>query len=257
MIVPQWPGSFHQRLKVLGRQPAMERLYLIRTELDSISRPDEAELLHRIGPMIWKFGRYEPRAQHVCHIVTFGGRTPKEKPPRGFHVDKRRLYWRHFRRNQLVANLARQLATDEESLRTLPTNRQHVVVLVEVTDHARKLAALLPGWPIITQDVATEPIPPRCIITLRAAVVCPTLAPLYFVNACGGAASPWLESWPDERALARTAVRIIDLSDGFSGVAATLSRGRQASYKRTGAVWRPLDNRLLKPALDALGDSSR
>lgn len=194
VIVPRWPGSFHQRLKVLGRRPAMERLYLIRSEQDSISDDDGAELLHRIGPMIWEFGRHEPRAQHVLNIVNFGGQQPNEPLPRGLQVDKRKLYFRHTRRNQLVANLTRQLAADREGFRPLAAGRQHVVVLVEVTEHARKLAALLPGWPIITPDEATEPIPPRCIMTLSAAAACPILAPHYLIYACGGPASPWLES---------------------------------------------------------------
>ena len=81
VIVPRWPGSFHQRLKVPGRHPDMERLYLIHTEQDFVGKNDEAELLHRIGPMIWEFGRHEPRAQHVYHIVTFGGRQPDEPLP--------------------------------------------------------------------------------------------------------------------------------------------------------------------------------
>ena len=257
MIVPQWPGSFHQRLKVLGRQPDMERLYLIRTMQDLVGKNDEAELLHRIGPMIWEFGRHQPRAQHLFHIVNFGGKQPNEPLPWGFRVNKLSRYWRHSRRNQLVANLARQLATDDEAFRPLPVNRQHVVVLVELTEHVHKLAALLPGWPVITQDNVSSPLPPRCIMSLTAAEACPTLAPLYLVNACGGPASPWLESWLDVRAVARTAVRIVDLGDGFSGEAATLSRGRQAAYKRAGAVWRPLPRHILKPALDALGEFSR
>ena len=257
VIVPYWPGSIHQKLKVLAQYPDMERLYLIRTEQDLVGESNEAELLHRIGPMIWEFGRHQPRAQHFFHIVNFGGQQPNDPLPRGLQVDKRRLYWRHSCRNQLTANLARQVATDEVSLQTLPADRQQVIVLVEVTEHAHKLAALLSGWPIITPDDVTSALPPRCIMTLCAAVARPTLAPLYLVNACGGPASPWLESWLAERALARTVVRLVDLGDGFSGEAATLSRGRQASYRRAGAVWRPLPKHILKPALDALGDVVR
>ncbi len=257
VIVPHWPGSVHQRLKLLGRQPAMERLYLIRTEQDSISDDNKAELLHRIGPMIWEFGRHQPRAQHIFHTVTFGGRRANENPLRGFQLDKQEVYWRHSRRNQFVANLARQLSDDGEAFRPLAAHRQHVVVLVEVTEHADKLAALLPGWPIVTHDDMTVPLPPRCIMTLSAADACPTFAPLFLVNACGGPASAWLESWLDERALARKAVRLVDLGDGFSGEAATLSLGRQAAYKRAGAVWTRLPKHILKPALDALGDVVR
>ena len=255
VIVPHWPGSFHQRLKVLARQPDMERLYLIRTQQDSISDNDEAELLHRIGPMIWEFGRYHPRAKHIFHIVDFGGRQRNENPPRGFQLDKRKLYWRHTRRNQFLAILARQLSSEEQAFRSLPADRQHVVVLAEVTEHASKLAALLPGWPVITQDQATSPLPPRCIVTLIAAAACPTLAPLYLVNACGGPPSPWLTSWLEERALAQTAIRLVDLSDGFSAEAASLSQARQAAYKQSRVHWRPLAEPILKPAQVALRNS--
>ncbi len=256
VIVPRWPGTFHQRLKLLGRQPGMQRLYLIRTEQDLICPNDVAELLHRIGPILCAFGRHRLRAQHILHTVPFGGRHRPEKIPSGIQIDKKRgIYWRHQRRNQLLANLARQLASDEKSLKTLPAHRQHVAVLVDLTEHAHKLAGLLRGWPIVTQDDVTAPIPHRCIITLLAAAACPNLAPYYLINAGGGPASPWLESWLEERALARTAIRLVDLSDGFSGETAALSHGRQAGYKRAGAVWRPLAKQFLKPVLDALRDS--
>lgn len=257
VIVPRWPGSFHQRLKLVARQPAYHRLYLIRTEQDSICPSDNEELRHRIGPILRAFGKHRPRAQHILHTVPFGGRHRAESIQPRSKGENRKMYWRHKRRNQLLASLAHRLSSDEESLRTLPTDQQHVAVLVEVTEHADKLTGLLRGWPIVTNADKSSSLPRCCIITLSAAAACQNLAPYYLINACGGPASPWLESWLNERALSNTAVRIVDLSDGFSGEAATLSKSRQAGYKRAGAVWRPLARHILKPALDALRNSGR
>ena len=257
VIFPQWPGSLHQRMKLLARQPEMQRMYLIRTEQDAVSARDEEELLHRVGPMLWQFGRIAPRAQHIFHVVNFGGLVREGNAPRGSPINKRKLYWRHSRRNQHIASLAQQLDADTGSFRSLATSRQRVAVLVETTEHAHKLGGLLRGWPIVTQDAAASPLPPRCIVTLRAAEACPSFAPHFLINACGGPASPWLEAWLDGRALGRTAIALIDFSDGFSGEAANHSQNRQASYKRAGAVWRPLPMCIVKPALDALRNSAR
>ncbi len=257
VIFPKWPGSLHQRMKLLARQPEMQRMYLVRTEQDEVSPRDEQELLHRVGQMLWQFGRIAPRAQHVFHVVNFGGLVREGNAPRGSPINKRKLYWRHSRRNEFVANVARQLDADEEVFRSLPADRQRVAILVETTEHAHKLGGLLRGWPIVTHDDVTSPLPPRCIVTLRAAAASPSFAPHFLINACGGPASPWLEAWLDGRTLGRTAIALIDFSDGFSGEAANHSRNRQASYKRAGAVWRPLPMCIVKPALDALRNSAR
>ena len=244
-------------MKVLARQPEMQRMYLIRTEQDEVSARDEEELLHRVGQMLCRFGKHEPRAQHIFHVITFGGLSREGDAQRGSGIDKRTLYWGHTLRNQLVANLARQLDADTESFRSLVASRQRVAVLIEVTEHAQKLSGLLRGWPIVTHDDTASPLPPRCIVTLSAAKACPTFAPHFLIYACGEPASPWLEAWLDGQALARTAITLVDFSDGFSGEAAGHSRNRQASYKRAGAVWRPLARHIVKPALDALRMSSR
>ncbi len=255
VIFPKWPGSLHQHTKVLARQPEMQRMYVIRTEQDVVSARDEEELLHRVGQMLWRFDKYEPRSQHIFHVVNFGGPSQAGKVPRGSRIDKRSLYWRHSRRNQLVANLAHQL--DADTFRSLANGRQRLAVLVEATEHAQKLTGLLRDWPIVTHDDIAVPLPARCIVTLKAAAACPTFAPHFLINACGGLASPWLEAWLDGRALGRTAITLVDFSDGFSGETAGYSQNRLASYKRAGAVWRPLAMHIVKPALDALRKSSQ
>ncbi len=257
VIFPKWPGSLHQLMKVLARQPEMQRMYLIRTEQDEVSPRDEEELLHRVGPMLWRFGQHEPRSRHKLHVVNFGGPSQAGNALRGGSIGKRKLYWRHGRRNQLVANLAQQLDADTDSFRSLAASRQRVAVLVEGTEHAQKLSGQLRDWPIVTQDDTASPLPLRCIITLIAASASPGFAPHILINACGGPASPWLESWLNERALARTAITLVDFSDEFSGEAAEYSQNRQVSYKRAGTVWRQLAMHIVKPAQDALRKSSR
>lgn len=257
VIFPKWPGSLHQHTKVLARQPEMQRMYVIRTEQDEVSVRDEEELLHRVGQMLWRFGKYEPRSQHIFHVVNFGGPSQTGNAPRGSRIDKRKLYWRHGRRNQHIAGLAQQLDADTGSFRSLATSRQRVAVLVEATEHAHKLTGLLRDWPIVTHDDIAVPLPARCIVTLKAAAASPSFAPHFLINACGGPASPWLEAWLDGRALGRTAITLVDFSDGFSGETAGYRQSRLASYKRAGAVWRPLAMHIVKPALDALRKSSQ
>ena len=248
-IVPRWPGSFHQRLKSLARHPHVERLFLIRTETNRISEADETELLLRVGPLLWLQRLDVPRAQHVFHIVRFGGDRPPNEERCTAPLDKRRSYWRHRGRNQLLAGIAHQLVCHDDND---ADGRPYVALLVETTEHANKLAGILPGWPVITQDNLPTALPPFSIVTLTAASKVACFAPHYLVNGCGGPASPWIESWLERQSLAGNAIRIADLSDTFSEQAAILSQGRQVSYRRAGAVWRPLASHILKPALESL-----
>src|SRR3954465_2544466 len=84
---------------------------------------------------------------------------------------KRRTLWRNAARNLLVARVAAAcLARDRKALKEMgvPCTRKkshggapRVVILVESTEHAQALGALLPGWEVLdavpTLDVEEEP----------------------------------------------------------------------------------------------------
>lgn len=234
IIVPNWRPGFPSWMKSLIWGPYLERLYFLRTDDEQISEHDRDGLFGRVGPVL-----IEPQAtgttSHAFSIYAFGGKAslpiePRSVPVDRALIDKRKLYWRHRRRNQALAALAA----------ALDVGAGPVSLLVETLEHAQKLSALLPGWPVIWKDSRPDDLPANTIVTLTAAADWPAFRPRWLVVSMGGPPSPWLGGWLSRIADGGHAVQIVDLTDGFDSRAVRLASARQTAYCNAGCHWRPL-----------------
>lgn len=235
VILPTWRAGFPRWMKRLLLLPFADRIYFLFTSSDVVTPSEQDGLLARVGPVLIAPDRVDG-VRHVFSIIPFGGmpavrhheRQPDER--RRDPLNKRKLYWRHRRRNQAIAAVAEAISSASTS----------TAVLVENLEHAQKLVAMLPGWSLVRRDSRPDELPIRSIVTLTAADSWTKFRPNRLVIACGDGPSPWLESWLTEMRDVGHQVQVIDLADGFDARAAALAEARKAAYRRTGCRGRPL-----------------
>ena len=255
VIFPFWPGSIDEWMKTVARICFRERIYLIRTPSDRVSRTDEDELFRRIGPMILDLWPVAPTVQHEVHTVSFGGSRPPGKAR--LPIEKRHAYWNHGRRNQALASVAREIGREFLPNASSEAPGPSIAILVEVPEQGRQVAALLDGWPLVTLDSPAGPLPSKSIVTLSAAASLKSFRPDWLIFGMGGPPSPWLCGWLDQCASLEHSVHVVDLTDEFNHKAAALAQARQEDLKQHNAHWRPLSNAIVKVVLGGLRDSSR
>jgi hypothetical protein len=253
IVVPNWRPGFPDWMKQLIWSPWLERVYFLRTTAEKLSTTDQDALFGRLGPGLL-CPPSEPHTSHCFSVFLFGGKPAvrhAERPAERHAADllnKRKLYWRHGRRNQALAAMAQALNPDAGA----------IALMVETTEHANMLSAVLPGWPIVTNSTPVKnELPPRTIITLTAAKKSQQFRPGQLVWAAGGPPSEWLSGWLKDMAAVGHAVHVFDVGDAFDLTATRWAAARQSSYKRAGCHYRPLPNAVIKYTGRVLRQSQR
>lgn len=236
--------SVHWRFSQLVSQTGVQRVYVVRPAGQYLGSIAEEELLHRIGPCVDEAMR--GRCRHEIHILRFGGNLAMSFSRVPVKVDKNKLFIAHEARNETLARLAVRLSNNH-----FPdaSKRTAVWVLVEHLQHAKRLAALMPGWPVVSRDDNHRLLEGNSIVTLSALAGCREAPAAKIVNGTGGAPSSTLLHRLTTWAKARWPVKLYDLSDGFCRDAASLGKGRMDAYRRAGAIFRGIDRSTVKHAL--------
>lgn len=157
---------------------------------------------------------------------------------------KRALYWHNHDRNRRISWLARCFAAGRYSAAVrdkllasgvVVDRPLSVSILVESTEHATELAALLPGWPVqcgsnLQVDVAHTPYK---IVTMVRAVQ-EGLATDVLIRGTGGADILQVADFPP--LLRATPVVLVDFNDAFDPRAAREAEHRIRTYSTRG--WR-------------------
>ncbi len=234
VIVPIWNPGYPRWMRMISWGPWRDRIYFLRTAGEPLSEKVEDDLVGRVGPVLLQ-PRKTPRSSTTFSCYKFGGTRPAENSRQSYRsmntpIDKRKLYWRHRRRNQAIAALARHVDASDGA----------IAVLLETAEHAEAVSKLLPGWLVVTKDSVPADASVSMIITLTAAAEWKQFRPRDLVIGIGGAPSPWLLEWLSEMSRNGHAVRIIELTDGFEPTAAELATARLNSYREAGMHWRPL-----------------
>jgi DNA polymerase IIIc chi subunit len=237
-------------LKQATWNPYLDRAYFFRTANESLSEREADDVEGRLGPC---FSLVEgkcrrPIQNRYFSTYQFGGAASRQRdrtsPPISREpIDCQKFYWRHRRRNQALAALARNLGETNES----------VAVLTENLAHAEALSRLLRDWVLAKKGAVPEKMPQRMIVTLSAADTWKEFCPATVINAAGGFHSPWLLDWAEQMSQSGSSVRIVDLTDGFDETASRLAARRLEAYREAGWHWRPLENSVVR----AVGRSLR
>jgi hypothetical protein len=253
----------HERLRPMWRVLRRQRVYGM---LDDGLRPGRRERLvieGYVGPVIARLGPADDRPAAVRAV--FAAWTGPERPDQPLGLEwKKNSMWTNDARNESIARLATALAAgeaavpwqyglfvdDQADLRTGEGRR--VVVLVEVPEHARALARLLPGWAVRCADGAGrgdgdralgagsvpadgEVLPGRAIVTWLYAGVRGRLAADVVVRADG---TPWpldielVAPGPGDEY--ERLVLLVDLDDHQDRTARDAARARRRDYRDRG-----------------------
>ncbi|HUQ69062.1 MAG TPA: hypothetical protein VM165_06040 [Planctomycetaceae bacterium] len=253
-LIPLTAGGLTDWMRKLTRYQEADRCYLISTSQIRVPRAEKDEWLFRPGPVVYDQARLTS-PESVYSSVAFGGSSGAKLPARRGNanrplLDKRKLYWCHDVRNQLIAAIARELVADPSA--TPRDGRASVAVLVETQEHAGRLQKLLQGSTLVGKGAIPAAIPTNLILTTSAAAQWSDLRADCVIVGCGGLPSNWVASWLARQSAEGSAVQLIDLTDEFDAEAARLARARLDSYRAAGAHWRPLPNNTLKRAWRSL-----
>jgi hypothetical protein len=253
VIVPIWRANYPLWMKQLTLSPYLDRVYFFRTVNQVLSDRVADDFEGRVGPSFSLVDqRLDQRKLRYFSTYEFGG-TGSENGRRNLigissgTINHHKLYWTHRTRNQAVAALARELA---ETCRS-------VAILCENLIHAEALSRLLDGWTLVKKGQLPEKMPDRTIVTLTAADSWDKFCPETVVVASGGSPSPWLIDWGERMSQSGTAVRVIDLTDGFDDTANRLAAARLKSYRDSNWHWRPLPNSVVRAVGRAIRSSQK
>ncbi|QEH32112.1 hypothetical protein OJF2_05810 [Aquisphaera giovannonii] len=243
------------------------RIYGIRVPSDRLSPREELEAEGLLGPFLGEAAvRPAARAPEVLLAGWRGGGLPGIGPGLQW---KRRAIWGNEDRNAAVAAIAAALLGGDASLlrehglslddganRARRRGRRRVAVLVESPEHARRLAALLPGWAVLSGIPGTGPgshdrggrdagpSPWRgLIVTLVRASDAGLPRVDVVVRADGAAGAP--AGGHTRRGILGGGPTIVDLDDRFDAAARDATRSRLHSYAVLG--WRVRDGRGASP----------
>lgn len=152
---------------------------------------------------------------------------------------KRRNYWNNLGWNNAIAATASKLAMGEPTgipRSLLPSGAPRVAIIVESTEHGRRLQALLPSWELRTIHDYVDCIP--CVTGCQIATL--TYAATYgisadvIVRADGGAKWP-LEDVHFYRNMGSTSrTLVVDFVDNCDAQAVRDTRSRRTAYERRG-----------------------
>jgi hypothetical protein len=225
-------------------------IYGFRPQASSRSRSERMWLEGLCGPIVPHPGSSGGLRRPPVRTVFV---TPPEypTPPHSDELGRKRAaIWHAQRRNHWIAELARALAdrhhvalmqlglVDIGDYYFARLNIPSVAILVESVAHARALARLLPGWPIVSAcptagGVGDPPQSRHCIVTLQAARHYQTLHVDAIIIATGVAPCelptllPGSYGFPPE-------ILLIDLADDFDRLAREHACDRANDYYRRG-----------------------
>lgn len=237
VLVPYFPPSFPEWLKIMLIQPAGDRFYVFRTRMEHLARADEEQLEARVGlplfehsflaPPVWE-SIIEPVSGPV--VGSNRVRGPLSRYPATF--DRRMHYWRHSSRNlQILNKFADELRTavsvnrgqNPVPMKIIVENQEHRSILLQLLNASRESLQL-------PQDIETFD---DYVLTLISANSTTPLNSV-LIWGVGGPASRWLDQWLlASRKTGRT-VRIVDFCDEFDIEAARMARDRMAAYQKQG-----------------------